>query len=37
VYEVQYGVLDLEDLKNWALTLGVSSLLDRIEERAERL
>jgi hypothetical protein len=37
VYEVQYGVLDLEYLRNWARTLGVSSLLARIEEQAERL
>ncbi len=37
VYEVQYGLLDLEYLRNWARTLGVSSLLDRIEEQAERL
>jgi hypothetical protein len=37
VYEVQYGLLDLEYLRSWARTLGVSSLLDRIEERAERL
>jgi hypothetical protein len=37
VYEVQYGLLDLEYLRNWAQTLGVSSLLDRIEEQAERL
>ena len=37
VYEVQYGLLDLEYLRDWARTLGVSSLLDRIEEQAERL
>lgn len=37
VYEVQCGLLDLEYLRNWARTLGVSSLLDRIEEQAERL
>ena len=37
VYEVQYGLLDLEYLRNWARTLGVSSLLDRIEEQAEGL
>lgn len=37
VYEVQYGLLDLEYLRDWARTLGVSSLLERIEEQAERL
>jgi hypothetical protein len=37
VYEVQYGLLDLEYLRNWARTLGVSAMLERIEEQAERL
>ena len=37
VYEVQYGKLDLEYLRSWACQLGVSSILEKIEEEAERL
>jgi len=37
VYEVQCGLLDLEYLRDWARTLGVSAMLERIEEQAERL
>jgi len=37
VYEVQYGLLDLEYLRSWAQTLDVSAMLERIEEQAERL
>ena len=37
VYEVQYGKLDLEYLRSWARKLGVSSILEKIEEEAERI
>jgi len=37
VYEVQYGKLDLEYLRSWAQRLSVSSILERIEEEAERI
>ena len=37
VYEVQYGKLDLEYLRSWAHRLGVSSILEKIEEEAEKL
>ena len=37
VYEVQYGKLDLEYLRDWAHRLGVSSILEKIEEEAERM
>jgi len=37
VYEVQYGLLDLEYLRNWVRTLGVSAMLERIVEQAEKL
>jgi len=34
---VQYGKLDLEYLRSWAYRLGVSSILEKIEEEAERI
>jgi hypothetical protein len=37
VYEVQHGRLDLEYLRSWARTLGVTSILEKIEEEAEKL
>ena len=37
VYEVQYGKLDLEYLRSWARKLGVSSILEKIEEEAEKI
>jgi hypothetical protein len=32
VYEVQFGKMDLEYMRNWAKRLGVSSMLEKIEE-----
>ena len=37
VFEVQFGKLDIEYLRSWAQRLGVSSMLEKIEERAERV
>jgi len=35
VYEVQYGILDMEYLWYWAKLLGVESLLERLTKEAE--
>lgn len=37
VYEVQHGSLDASYMKSWAQKLGVSPMLERIEEQAEPL